>query len=228
MAANSPYDTAVAATAGITNSWFFRDLTGVTATATAGAVSGTYTGAVGLQVVSPLAQDSSTPLGGNGDVLGAIHLGATTGPAATTAGYVTFGDNFDFPTATPFSATALIRLRGDQPANYVWAEMEILDKTPTASRNGWDVAVTANKQIIFRRWVAGVAESVTHTQVLIPQVWYFIAVTYDGTTLRVYLDDYGSVSAASVGSLPGNAVNFTVGGQNGGSKIGRASCRERV
>jgi hypothetical protein len=219
VAGNSPYDTAVANTAGLTNSWFFRDAAGPhTAVATTGAVNGTFSGTYGIgDLVSPLARDLSTPLSSRADVVAGFHLGGATGPSTPLTGFCQFGDNFDFPALAPFSCSVFVRLRGDQNNTYTWSEMEVVDKCPTASRNGWDIAITATTHaVIFRRWVAGVAESVTSLP-LTPQVWYLIVATYDGALLRLYVDDNAVVAGSSVGSLPGNATNFCIGATNGGT-----------
>lgn len=173
------------------SSYWKLDETSGTYADSIGAVAGTVVGGV-TRGYTPPAIYPWTP------GVGAADLNGSTGR-------ITFGDNYDFGGTASFSVAG-------------WIYFDVLSGTPrifnkTSGGLGWEIiAVAASSQIAFRRIDGTGADSAGNlVQLVETGAWYHFACTFDGTTMYVYVNAVAGASAAATRSLPGNALNLTLG-----------------
>jgi hypothetical protein len=175
--------------------WRLGDTSGTTAAAKSGAVTGTYT---------------------NGPLLG---IGGAVGDADTSVtfdgsnDYVSFGDNFDQTGTTSFSVECWVYPTAAATANY---PVLVGKYTGTA---GWNLYLESSAELIpnavtFERAASGsdYAGSQNTSTALQLGRWYHVVATYDGSTMKVYLNGVLQESIASSRSLANTAQAMTVGG----------------
>jgi hypothetical protein len=133
-----------------------------------------------------------------------------------TNDYLVMGDVHDFAGTTPFSAELWVN-RGSDSTNY----RKLVSKeryTSGTNRGGWNLSIVesdhatdANK-FAFARFDGGSnssnARSTTVTQ---PGVWYHVAATYDGTTMRLYVNGALEDTLASSLVVENHALPLYVG-----------------
>ena len=74
-------------------------------------------------------------------------------------------------------------------------------------RDGWAVLVAPDtsgtpQRIVLERIVAGTSNTVASTTTTVAGTWYHFAATYDGSTMRIYVNGALEASTASALSLP--------------------------
>lgn len=75
----------------------------------------------------------------------------------------------------------------------------------------------------------GIAKEATGTTDLQPNTWYHVAMTYDGTNVRFYLDgDLQSTSASTSGNIYDNALSVRIGGQASGDNPGALAFKGKI
>jgi hypothetical protein len=123
------------------------------------------------------------------------------------------GDVYDFAGTASFSLEGWIN-RGSTGTGY----RELINKDAvSAPRNGWAVFIGnvadgpsyANK-LIFERFAGGV-KSTLIGPVTVASTWYHVVVTYDGSTVRMYVNGVSQGSVASAGSITNNTSPLRIG-----------------
>lgn len=164
------------------------DAVGATTAADAkGAVTGTVAGGVTFGQPGLLDYDSDTAALFNG-----------------TTGNISLGDNYDFAGTVPFTLEAIIRVG----TGGIGAARNILNKTDGV--DGWNFAINATGQLVASRRGGG-ADTLTGTTVLVEGTEYHVAVTYDSTTLRLYVNGVLEASLASSRSQNNTALTLRMG-----------------
>ncbi|MDI6788558.1 MAG: kelch repeat-containing protein, partial [Planctomycetota bacterium] len=77
--------------------------------------------------------------------------------------------------------------------------------------NGWSVGIYSYKAY-FTAYINGIRYDVYGTTVLQTDQWYFISTTYDGSTMKVYLNGNLEGSSGITGTMPSNSYNLQIGG----------------
>lgn len=164
------YSQVITATSGLQSYWRLGEASGTTASATTGSVTGTYQ---------------------NGPTLG--QPGALAGDANTAVGFdlwddkVNFGDNYSYGGTASYSVEVWIKRNSVDEAYY----RRIIGKDwdTSGGRQGWDVMLTPNSSNVkFERFRDSAQRQVTGTTSLAAGVWYHVVATYDGASLRVYVN----------------------------------------
>jgi Concanavalin A-like lectin/glucanases superfamily len=180
------YRDVILGTAGLQSYWRLGEVSGVTAFDSKGTANGTL----------------------NGPSFGGA--GATTHPndALTLDGvddYVDFGDVHDFAGTSSFTLEAWINrttLGEADKWRWILTKQSIVDP-----RDGWALVVAPNdsgsgQRLWFSRINAGTEHVALSTTVTAANTWYHVAATYDGSTMRVYVNGVLEGSTASAMSLP--------------------------
>lgn len=178
------YPGLVIGTAGLSSYWRLGETSGTTAAASSGSVTGTYTGVYTLGVSGGIA----------GDANAAVRL---------AGGYVDMGDNHDFTGTASFSLEAWVR-----PTTIDGTSRRIVSKA-LGGLQGFELFVNSGSGISFQR-IAGATNTVTASSPPLT-TWSHVVATYDGTTMRLYVNGSLASSAASALSLIDNAAAFRVG-----------------
>jgi len=165
------------------------------------------------------ADDVTAILGGSGDdtaydgtVNGATYQssgGVTDFNAGANSGYYSFDGNdeietaFDLDTQSPFTIMAYARfdtLSSDNPILYMSSPQERLYIRFESSRNQIEGALGDFDDLTF------ISEANTNTN-----QWYHVAISYDGTTFRSYLDGGTTPTDTSTINVPEVAENMYIG-----------------
>jgi Concanavalin A-like lectin/glucanases superfamily len=178
------YPGLVLGTGGLSSYWRLGETSGTTANAAAGAINGTYTGAHTLGVSGGIA----------GDANAAVRV---------AGGYVDMGDNLDFTGTASFSLEAWVR-----PTTIDATSRRIVSKA-LGGLQGYELFVNSGSGLQFQR-IAGATNTVSASAPPLNS-WSHVVATYDGTTMRLYVNGSLASSAASALSLLDNAAAFRVG-----------------
>jgi VCBS repeat-containing protein len=182
---------------GAASYWRLGETSGTVATDAKGVANGTYAGGVTLAQTGALSGD--------------------TDKAASFDGVddtVTAGDVYDFAGTVAFSVEFWAK-KDTNPASVY--PLFVNKDSGSSPRNGWNISMSPDStgvdagKIGFERWNAGVGDGPTSTTATQVGVWYYIVATYDGTTMRIYINGVLEASAASSLSMPGNAAAFSIG-----------------
>jgi hypothetical protein len=127
---------------------------------------------------------------------------------------VSFGDVLDFPGASPFTLEAWVR-----PTTLDGTARRIFSKESGAG-DGYLLFVN-NNSFGFQRRAGGTVDSLASTG-LTPQVdhTYYVVATFDGTTMRLYVDGVLRSSRISALALADNPAQLRVGVYSNGSSNG--------
>ncbi len=121
---------------------------------------------------------------------------------------IRFGDNFDRTGTATFSIEAWVRPTVDDGARRRVASKET---NSSGTRHGYVLWVRGTEGVGFERYAGGSdgGAAVFQTK-LETHVWHHVVATYDGTTLRLYVDGQEKKTGTSSVSLLDNAANFAV------------------
>lgn len=149
------------------------------------------------------------------NVTGVLSPADTNGAADLdgTSGYITFGDNYDFAGVLPFTALGWVNL-DTLPAA---ASQEAIIGKESAT-GGWWVYVIDTSGLRVRRTDSGGAfDQLNDVGLVSTGTWHQVGMTYDGSTIRAYVDGAEVGNVASTRSLAGNANNLALGRQANGT-----------
>lgn len=198
-APSSPWAEAVGATPGLAAWWRLDEREGTVAADRAGDNDGAYAPGVRLGATGLIAGDPDT----------AIALDAR-GEA-----YVDAGDVLDFPGFAPFTVEAWIA-----PGEFQSPYPRILQKDgvdENGNRQGY--LVYLNKEtgkLGFERWRDGEADVVTTPDPIAIDRPIHVAATYDGSTMRLFLDGALVAEGAAQRDLSDNAFGLRLGARSDG------------
>jgi hypothetical protein len=159
--------------------------------------------------------------GNVGMLLGGVQPGAPgplVGDADTATEFdgiddtITMGDRLAFEGKAPFTIEAWVRPTAH--ANYAG----VLSKTDESAGGANKVGYLLYDQYLtfgFERIGAADSQTVT-TGALALGMWVAVAVTYDGTTLTLYIDSVPQMSSTTDITIPATTKPFAIGGRNGG------------
>ncbi len=177
------YSALVTGTSGVAGYWRLGETSGTTATDSAGSANGTYSGSHTLGVSGGVA----------GDPNAAVRL---------AGGHVDMGDNHDFAGTATFTLEAWVR-----PTTIDGTSRRIVSKA--AALQGYELFVNSGTGISFQR-IAGSTNTVSATAPVL-NAWSHVAATYDGTTMRLYVNGSQVGSTASALSLLNTVATLRVG-----------------
>jgi prepilin-type N-terminal cleavage/methylation domain-containing protein len=174
--------------------WRLAD-TNTTAAAAAGAVTGTYSG------------------GYTQSIAGATTDGNNAASFGGSNGLVSFGNNFNFSGNSPYSLEAWIRPAGASPC---CAYYNIFNKQSSLGGTDGEYAFfLANDGLIFYRGSDVTNNPQSNLQAastITAGVWNYVVATYDGSTMRVYVNGVLRGSLADATASNTNTEPFRVAG----------------
>jgi hypothetical protein len=178
----------------------FDESTGTVAHDLVGNVDGTYSRGVTLGQHGALDDTLDTAAGFDG-----------------TDGTVDLGDEYDFAGTDPFSVELWMK-RGSGGEAASWRRL-ISKEGDDATRAGWTLYVNPQRSgepagtVSFeRRDSKGGSDLVTSSTVARVGSWHHVVATYDGQTMKLYVDGELQGSTRSTRSLPDRSSHLTVGG----------------
>ena len=124
-------------------------------------------------------------------------------------------DVYDYAGTAPFSIEVWVN-----PTAATSQYRRIIGKEDT-NQYGWRMVLAStggsppNKVSLIRQDAAG-NESASSLTALQPGTWYHVVGTYDGTTMRMYVNGVQVDSNASSRSIPDHASALAMGTKNGG------------
>jgi Concanavalin A-like lectin/glucanases superfamily len=173
-----------------------------------------------------VAFDSKGP--SDGDYTGPPELGQTgalTAPGDLAASFDSLndwadvGDVYDFSGTSAFSVEAWINRGTLRETGFRW----IVGKdTTNAPREGWNMNLGANTHTVrFERWSNNASNTATSTTAVAAGTWYHLVGTYNGATMKLYVNGQEQASVASTHSQANTAFPFRIGaiGGTGGGKF---------
>ena len=179
--------------------WKLDETNGTSAADSAGAVTGTYTSGPALNQVSGV-KDANTAVTFDG-----------------TNDYLVMGDVHDFAGTTPFSAELWVN-RGTGNETYYRKLISKERYTSATNRGGWNLSIvesdhpTDANRFAFGRFDGGSNSSNARgTTVTQAGVWYHVVATYDGTTMRLYVNGALEDTVPSSLLVENNALPLYVG-----------------
>ena len=161
------------------------------ATDSKGATNGTYTGGVTLGAAGALTTDSDKAASFDG-----------------VDDFVAIGDVHDFAGTAPFSVEFWLKKDVASTSDYI----RLVDKHKTAApRDGWVFAIDPGTQkILFERWGAGNQDSFASSTATQTGRWYHLVGTYDGTSMRLYIDGALEATRTSSASMGNTTVPLRI------------------
>jgi hypothetical protein len=174
--------------------WKLDEAAGTTATDSAGAVTGTYTNSPALNQVTGV-RDAGTAVSFDG---------SNDGVAA--------GDNYGFAGTTNFSVELWLN-----PTDATSSYRRVISKEVTGGTIGWDLYLAASSagvpnRLGFERKDSGGGKDIAaDTGALGTGTWHHAIATYDGSSIRLYVD--GTLhstagSARSIGATTGSPLRL--------------------
>lgn len=193
--ANCSYASTIARTSGLVDYWRMDETSGTTAYDSGpGAATGTFTSASMLKANGALTS-SSRP---------AVRFTASSSQvlAATT--------NDNFAGTSPFTVEMWVK-----PASLsasIYSRLISYEQTDGNGRQGWTVLIDpAASQAVFQRWSNGTSNSVQAGTSFVVGTWTYVVATYDGSTMRLYLNGSSVASQSSSQSIATFATSLRVG-----------------
>jgi RHS repeat-associated protein len=127
------------------------------------------------------------------------------GAKAVGTGGANGGDVFDFAGSTPFSAEAWVNLPS---SDTTWRWLMSKETTDAGGRQGW-LIWTHSGEVGFERWSNGSSNAVLKTTIA-TGVWNHVVATYDGSTVRLYVNAVLAGSFATSISMLNTTASFQV------------------
>ena len=178
--------------------WKLDETSGASAADSAGSATGTYTNGPTLNQPSAV-KDANTAVSFD-----------------DTDDSVSIGDVHDFAGTASFSVELWLR-----PTAATAAYRRVISKQTSGRAWGMELASTAggvpNQLIFVREDASNVKTNVRSVGALQAGVWYHIVVTYDGATMRLYMDGALADSTASTVVLENHTQPLTLGRTPGGA-----------
>jgi len=182
--------------------WNFDEKTGTTTYDTSGnGLSGSFgNGSI-----------PSYPTWANGKVGGALSFDGTND-------YVYVADNATLDPSVGMSLSTWIKLNAlpsSGSKDYI-----IIDKwsgTGDQRSYEWDVLKADNKVYFYSTPDGTTTKTVTSDSALVTNTWYHLEVTYDGTTIKMYVNGVQQSSTTTTTSIYPSTTNFVIGGNDGGA-----------
>lgn len=128
----------------------------------------------------------------------------------------TFGDHFDFAQRQPFSIEFWVLPLASSTSAYPQQVIAKERTTPGAALSGWQFYLnTDNKPGFIRADGSGGVDFLVSATPLPALTWSHVAVTYDGSALRLYINGTLQASQPSAVALPDSTDVARIGGQTG-------------
>jgi hypothetical protein len=203
-ARNTTLYSEVIASDGPAGYWKLDESAGTNAADSAGSANGTYTGGPSLNQPSGL-RNAGTAVSFDG-----------------SNNYVAGTDVHDFAGTSPFSAEVWFN-RGTGNLTS-WRRLLSKERyvSPT-DKGGWSLQINAStdaspQAVGFYRWNGASSQSlVNSTTATVAGTWYHVAATYDGTTMRLYVNGVLENSLASSLSVENHTQQFALGKLSNGA-----------
>ena len=137
--------------------------------------------------------------------------------------YITIANStpYYFLNTSSYTIDAWVKITG-YPADASWNRVWNREGNPGSGRDGINFYVDGQVdgttvQFYSERWVAGTAVGVgtNIAYVDVENRWNHWAVTYDGTTLKIYRNSVLSSSSGATGNITNTTTSFIIGGQGG-------------
>jgi hypothetical protein len=191
------YRDVVLDTSGLQSYWRLREPLGAVAFDSKGSSNGTYTNGVTLGAAGALTAsgDTAASLDGADD-------------------YVTMGDVYDFSGTASFSVEAWIN-RGTVGDGTDWRWI-VGKNTVVTPREGWMVVIhQTGNDVVFERFSNDTRNAIDSTTVTAAGTWYHVVATYDGATMRLYINGVQEASASSTISMANTTLPLRIGTNTG-------------
>ena len=185
--AGSAYDTAVLADSPVSY-WKLGETSGTVAADSAGSNPGTYTGGVTLAAAGPGSQANAASFNGT-DGYVAVPFSAGLQPASVT------DEIWVYLPADPGAGKMFMQSNAGTPMGHVLGH-----------------GITGAGESMFGSWFSGSWHNTGATTALTFNAWHHLAGTYDGTTLKIYVDgsEVASAEATWGGPLAYAAGEFRI------------------
>jgi Concanavalin A-like lectin/glucanases superfamily/Glycosyl hydrolase family 26 len=185
--------------------WHLSETSGtVAADASTANADGTYSGGVQLNASGAFAGSSAALLSGG------------------ASGSVSLGDRFDFAGKSAFTLEGWVKPQALDSYGRRLFSKETVD---SSGHQGYLVWVSATG-IGFERWANGWHSQVIASTKLPTGAWSYVAATYDGSAMRLYVNGREVASGSSSLSIPTLSAPLTINGASGGGNYLTATVDE--
>ena len=185
---SSPYSIAISGTAGLQDYYRLDQASGTVATDSTGARNGVINGTVTYGVTGALTGDPDTAMAFNGST---GYIDVANGSAALAGGSMSIEGWAKLPNA-PATHGFLFGLRNETNADFYLLQLQGTNTLEARFRNS-----------------SGTATTLTSTA-LTPGVWHYLAFTYSGSTISLYVDGVLNKSAAASGTITATTVPLRI------------------
>ena len=115
-------------------------------------------------------------------------------------------------THTPFSVEAWVKVGTLDSVQGA----DIVTKLANSSLGGWRVTATSTSLVVRRHDVSGASDEISYSHGWSTGETHHVVATYDGSTIRLYVDGASAASVASTKTVPGTTANLRIGSFSGG------------
>lgn len=165
-----------ATTPGLVSYWRLDEPSGTTSADTQGVAAGTYVNSPGLGAAGLLASESNTA--------------------------VNFDGKDDHVSVTPVGALNM----AFEATLEAWIKADALQGTVIRRNNSYELRAQSDGSVLFRVWVGEAVQTLTSAEGKVKTgAVYHIAGTYDGSTMRIFLNGKEVASRAQSGSMTHNS-----------------------